>query len=173
MSRLRKLKRTEDEAVIEGSEYATRLKEHYLKMQGEHSMFDWAKPRQEEAQRKAVFEQQSHSDRLASSTPKKMLADSGSESSDDGSEDPIGDLLRSNTAIFSKNNEILKSGTLNYTKLRNANATSQHQSVVTSLSFHPSENLLMTAGLDRKAKLIQVRGRGTRGSDEDNRSQIV
>ena len=45
VSRLRKLKKTEDEKVIEGAEYATRLKEHYIsKMQAEHSMFAWAKP---------------------------------------------------------------------------------------------------------------------------------
>ena len=46
VSRLRKLKKTEDEAVIEGADYATRLKDHYLtRIQGQHSMFDWAKPR--------------------------------------------------------------------------------------------------------------------------------
>ena len=49
-----------------------------------------------------------------------MLAES--ESSDDG--DPIGDLLKSNTAVFGKSEELLKSGTLQYSKLRNANAAS-------------------------------------------------
>ena len=34
--------------MIEGADYATRLKEHYVsKMGGEHSMFDWARPRAE------------------------------------------------------------------------------------------------------------------------------
>lgn len=99
---------------------------------------------------------------------KKLFQDSGS---DEESDDPIGELLKSNTAIYSKNTEMLKSGTLRYSKLRNANAASQHQSVVTSMSFHPSDNLLMTAGLDRKAKLIQIRGKGQKhSSDEDNRS---
>lgn len=47
VSRLRKLKKTEDEAVIEGADYATRLKDHYLtRIQGEHSMFDWARPKE-------------------------------------------------------------------------------------------------------------------------------
>lgn len=45
VSRLRKLKKTEDEAVIEGADYADRIKQHYIsRIQGEHSMFDWAKP---------------------------------------------------------------------------------------------------------------------------------
>ncbi len=82
----------------------------------------------------------------------KVLPDSASDSDD--SDDPIGNLLKSNTAVFSRSEDVLKSGTLKYAKLRNANAASQHQSVVTSMNFHPSENILMTAGLDRKAKLI-------------------
>ena len=48
------------------------------------------------------------------------------DSSDDESDDPIGALLKSNTAIFSRSEDVLKSGTLKYAKLRNANAASQH-----------------------------------------------
>ena len=51
-----------------------------------------------------------------------MLADSSSDEGEE--EDPIGDLLKSNTAIFSKSEELLKSGSLHYSKLRNANAAS-------------------------------------------------
>lgn len=55
---------------------------------------------------------------------KKMIPDSDDD--EDGSEDPIGDLLKSNTAIFSRSEELLKNGILSYSKLRNANASSQH-----------------------------------------------
>ena len=54
----------------------------------------------------------------------KMLADSSSSGDEGEDEDPIGDLLKSNTAIFSKSEELLKSGSLQYSKLRNANAAS-------------------------------------------------
>ena len=103
----------------------------------------------------------------------KLLPDSDDE--DDDSDDPIGRLLKSNTAIFGRSEDLLKNGTLQYNKLRNANAASQHQSVVTCMDFHPTENLLLTSGLDRKAKLIQVRGRGVGGTYEkgNNYSQIV
>ena len=95
-----------------------------------------------------------------------MIADSESDS-----DDPIGALLKSNTAIFSRNEDLLKGGSLKFAKLRNANAASQHQSVVSSMSFHPTENLLLTAGLDRKAKLIQIRGKGAgERDDQDSRS---
>ena len=53
-----------------------------------------------------------------------MLPDTSED--EDGEEDPIGDLLKSNTAIFSKSQELLKNGVLRYSKLRNANAASQH-----------------------------------------------
>lgn len=38
----------------------------------------------------------------------------------------------------------------------NANFGHQHDSVVSSLQFHPNENILMTSGLDRKVKLFHV-----------------
>jgi len=120
VSRLRKLKKTEDEQVIEGADYATRLKEHYVsKMQAEHSMFAWAKSKDTPRKRTAV----DSDDEALAMQPAKVLPDSGSE---DDSDDPIGNLLKSNTAVFSRNEDVLKSGTLKYNKLRNANAASQH-----------------------------------------------
>ena len=55
--------------------------------------------------------------------------------------------------------KILKAGNsrLDYTKLPNANTGYYHQSVVTAVEFHPKEEgLLVTAGLDRKAHILQV-----------------
>mmetsp|Transcript_7775 Transcript_7775/g.9366 ORF Transcript_7775/g.9366 Transcript_7775/m.9366 type:complete len:158 (+) Transcript_7775:195-668(+) len=157
---MRKLKKTEDEQVIAGSEYASRLKDHYIaRMQGESAMFDWARPK--EAQQRKL----SHADdeEQQAKPGSKMIP--GSDDSEE-SDDPIGNLLKSNTAIFSRSEDILKNGTLKFQKLRNANAASQHQSIVSSMSFHPSENLLMTSGLDRKAKLIQIRGRNATDSSD-------
>lgn len=120
VSRLRKLKKTEDEQVIEGADYATRLKEHYVtKMQGEHSMFDWARPKDSSAPGRkgtAVDSDDDSEDQVA--RPAKMFADS----SDEDSDDPIGNLLKSNTSVFSRKEDVLKNGILKYSKLRNANA---------------------------------------------------
>jgi len=38
----------------------------------------------------------------------------------------------------------------------NGNYGHEHQSIVSSLCFHPSENILMTSGLDRKVKLFSI-----------------
>ena len=83
-------------------------------------MFDWARPKDASSTRKRHG---SESEDKAAIVAKKMLPDSSDED-EDGSEDPIGDLLKSNTAIFSKSEEVLKSGTLHHSKLRNANAAS-------------------------------------------------
>jgi hypothetical protein len=54
----------------------------------------------------------------------------------------------------------------------NANYGYEHGSVVTSLCFHPTENILMTSGLDRKVKMFEVSHPATLleqgGSDSKN-----
>lgn len=49
-SRLRKLKKEENEKELLGDEYTKRLQEQYLKIQGEHQMFQWAKPKEERSE---------------------------------------------------------------------------------------------------------------------------
>ena len=104
VSRLRKLKKTESEQVIEGADYAARLKEHYVNTMQGSDMFAWAQPK--ESTRKNTDAMADDDDEGAGAT--KIFADSDSEDSDD----PIGQLLKSNTAIFSKSEEQLKNGTL-------------------------------------------------------------
>ena len=36
----------------------------------------------------------------------------------------------------------------------NSNYGHEHESIVSSINFHPLENILMTGGLDRKVKLF-------------------
>lgn len=49
-SRLRKLKKEENEKELLGDEYTKRLQEQYLKIQGEHRMFQWAKLKEERSE---------------------------------------------------------------------------------------------------------------------------
>ena len=65
-------------------------------MQTSSTLFDWAKPA---AQSETMKEGQSDVD------------------SDD---DPIGQLLKSNTAVFGVKKDVLKSGILSFNKLKNA-----------------------------------------------------
>lgn len=129
-SRLRKLKKSEAEDKIQGTEYVSRLKEQYNKLLGDNDLFNWAAPKQPSEQPNAA----------------------GASANDD----PILALLQSNTSVFSKNEVILKSGHLRFSKMINANYGHEHESIVSSLNFHPSENIVMTSGLDRKVKLFEV-----------------
>lgn len=51
----------------------------------------------------------------------------------------------------------------------NANYGHEHESVVSSINFHPSENILLTSGLDRKVKLFELKNNsGVDGSTYNN-----
>ena len=100
---MRKLKKTEDEQVIGGAEYASRLKDHYvskMQTQGTGSLFAWAKRPTDDQQ--SIMDEDNKVQKSS-----KLLGDSDGESVDDGSDDPIGALLKSNTAIFSRSEDIL------------------------------------------------------------------
>ena len=49
---------------------------------------------------------------------------------------------------------MLQLGHINLKKYKNANFNNYHQSVLTSMSWHPNEEMLFTCGLDRHTKLI-------------------
>ena len=70
-SRLRKLKQTEEEDVVGGAEYSKRLVTQFTNTS---SLFDWARPKEDE-----------------------VAADLPSDEEDD---DPISQLLKSNTSVF-------------------------------------------------------------------------
>ena len=85
VSRLRKLKKTEEEKEVQGTDYTQRLQDHYQKQltqSNTHQLFQWAESN-------------------ADQNNKQTEDDSGSE------EDPIGNLLKSNKAVFGKRNEVL------------------------------------------------------------------
>lgn len=124
------MKREEAEDKINGREYSSRLKEQYNKIVGSNELFSWAN---------------------AESTED----DTRKPSAVEAELDPISALLQSNTKIFSKT-ELLNANHLKFSKLVNANYGHEHESITSSISFHPSQNILMSSGLDRKVKLFEV-----------------
>lgn len=105
-SRLRKLKQTEDEKQIKGSEYAERLQEQYSKIVGGTELFSWA------------------------NLPKESASTGIADEEDD---DPISKLLKSNTSVFNKKDQILKQEKLEFSRLLPANNGHYHESVVSSV----------------------------------------
>ena len=59
---------------------------------------------------------------------------------------------------FLASSKKLPAGILEITKLRDANQSHPSQSVLNSVEFHPNGQLLMTAGLDRRARFFSVDG---------------
>ena len=53
----------------------------------------------------------------------------------------------------------LPPGSLETSRMKDANQHDPHDSVVRSVEFHPGGQLLMTAGLDKRVRLFQVRTR--------------
>lgn len=58
----------------------------------------------------------------------------------------------------------LAPGILETSRLKDANQHEPHESVVRSVEFHPDGQLLMTAGLDKRIRLFQVRFGAQRSS---------
>ncbi|OZJ02886.1 hypothetical protein BZG36_03805 [Bifiguratus adelaidae] len=145
VKRSRKLRETEEEDVISGLEYERRLREQYM---ARHKRLNptpkWAT--------------------LPSQLKKRKVTRYSDADSDYSDEEPIvdtDDMLLSTESILQDRKQVLAlpSDRLDVTRVKNANQSSVHQSVVTSVSWHPSGNVLMTSGLDKTMKLFQIDGR--------------
>ncbi|CAL8272655.1 unnamed protein product [Lota lota] len=80
------------------------------------------------------------------------------DSDEDEDEDDDDDLLRK-TGNFVAASETLPSGTLRVKKCLHANAARSCSDQLTTVQFHPSAQVVMTAGLDQSISLFQVDGR--------------
>jgi U3 small nucleolar RNA-associated protein 18 len=65
-------------------------------------------------------------------------------------------LLKTNTKITSTHNFTLPKKILDFSRLAHVNEKDAHSSVVNALQFHPTNNLMLSAGLDKKWKLYNV-----------------
>lgn len=65
-------------------------------------------------------------------------------------------LLKTNTKISSNTSFSLPKKMLDYTRLGHINEKDYHGSVVNAVQFHPTNNLMLSAGLDKRCKLYNV-----------------
>ena len=146
-SRLRKLRRSEDEAALAGGAYVERLRAEHARL---NPRTGWAK--------------QLASGRLAGG---EAAADGDGDDRDAGKEegDDGGNLLLRHAGALVRApgggaaaGLPLPAGELAATRVRDANGAAPSQSVVRSTAFHPSAALLLTAGLDKTLRLFRVDG---------------
>lgn len=144
VNRLRKLRKEEDESLISGSEYVSRLRAQHVKL---NPGTEWAQ--------------------LDSESRKDRYSDDESSDDENGAvvargykdEDAVGDLLRTNEDLVVKSSSKLLPGILEYSILTDANAEEPSNGPINSVQFHRNAQLLLTAGLDRRLRFFQIDGK--------------
>uniref|UniRef100_A0A3P8SGV5 U3 small nucleolar RNA-associated protein 18 homolog n=1 Tax=Amphiprion percula TaxID=161767 RepID=A0A3P8SGV5_AMPPE len=89
---------------------------------------------------------------------KKKAADDDDDDDDDEDDDDEDDLLR-RTGNFVASSESLPSGILRMKKCLHANSCRSSEDRLTTVQFHPSAQVILTAGLDQSVCLFQVDGK--------------
>lgn len=143
VNKLRKLRKEEDECVISGSSYVSRLRAQHAKL---NPGTDWAKPDVQA--------------RDYSSDDEDVDKESGAVVAS-GYEDAEGvdDILKRNEDLVVKNSAKLLPGRLEYSRLVDANMMERSNGPVKSVQFHQNAQLLLAAGLDKTIRFFQIDGK--------------
>ncbi|CAK8533942.1 unnamed protein product [Lathyrus sativus] len=142
VNRLRKLRKEEDEDLISGSEYVSRLRAQHVKL---NRGTDWA---QLDSGGKMDG---SSDDELTDDDNKAAVVSQGYEDVDD--------ILRTNEDLVVKSSSKLLPGHIEYSRLVDANIQDPSNGPINSVQFHRNGQLLLAAGLDRKLRFFQIDGK--------------
>ncbi|KAF9107551.1 U3 small nucleolar RNA-associated protein 18 [Mortierella sp. AM989] len=144
VNRLKKLRKEEDEDVVNGVDYEQRLRRQFEKV---YPVPSWAAPDRKRRRRTA--------------TGGGGGNDSDSEYSDEEAEQEDNSLLTSSKGFLEKPGRLrtLPSESISVTRVKNANQNGYSKSVVQSVEFHPNSQMLLTAGFDRTLRLFQIDGK--------------
>lgn len=129
VNRLRKLRQEEDEVVVSGSAYVSRLRAQHVKL---NPRTEWAQLNSKEG---------------------------GYNSSDDDDTEVFDGILRTNENLVMKSGSKLHPGILEYSKLGEANTEDPSSEEITSVQFHNNAQLLLAGGLDQRVRFFQIDGK--------------
>lgn len=148
VSRLRKLRKEEDEAVISGSAYVSRLRAQHEKL---NRGTDWAqldsKAKGYDSDEESEFEN-------------GVVVASGYKGDEN-----LDDILRTNEELVMRRGAKLLPGMLEYSQLVEANAEDPSNAPINSVQFHRNHQLLLAAGFDRKLRFFQIDGKRNKMMD--------
>ncbi|KAK6259346.1 hypothetical protein SCA6_013820 [Theobroma cacao] len=144
VNRLRKLRKEEDESLISGSEYISRLRAQHTKLN----------PGTEWADLDSGIRNDTIYDDELSDEEKGVVAAQGY-----GNVEVDDDILRTNEDLVVKSNVKLLPGLLEYSRLVDANAEEPSSGPINSVQFHRNAQLLLAAGLDRRVRFFQIDGK--------------
>lgn len=144
VNRLRKLRKEEEESVISGSEYVSRLRAQHAKLN----------PGTEWAELGSGFRRDSISYDESSDEERGVVEASGYRNVEVDD-----DILRTNEDLVVKSRVKLLPGLLEYSRLVDANAEEPSNGPINSVQFHRNAQLLLAAGLDRRVRFFQIDGK--------------
>jgi len=144
VNRLRKLRKEEDESLISGSEYVSRLRAQHAKLN----------PRTEWAQFDSRAKHDSSFDDESSDEENGAVVARGYKDVE-----VVEDILRTNEDLVVKSSTKLLPGLLEYSRLVDANVEDPSKGPINSVQFHRNAQLLLVAGLDRGLRFFQIDGK--------------
>ncbi|KAK3943623.1 WD40-repeat-containing domain protein, partial [Diplogelasinospora grovesii] len=148
-SRLRNLRNAEDEDVVSGTEYARRLRRQYLRL---YPLPTWAR----EADDKASKRRRRRSSAAATTSGSEMDTEE-EEDIDDPEALPLETFLRDASnfnGAGSRKRRKLRPETIDIQRTRDIPDT--HKAAVSSLSFHPTHNILLSSSTASILYLHQI-----------------
>ncbi|KAL7748805.1 U3 snoRNP protein [Sorochytrium milnesiophthora] len=146
-NRLKKLRTTEDEQLLDGDVFEQRLRQQFEKI---NPTPHWASVPSARKAEQALGKRARRGNNSSSSEEDDMPA----------YEDELtAGLLQSTTSIVDRVREAkrLEPQRIDLARVKNANIHAYNSSVVSVCQFHPYANIMMTAGLDRAIRLFQAR----------------
>ena len=152
VNRLRKLRKSERETEITGSDYAERLREQHRKL---HPGTEWAaKPA---ARRKKCSAAQAGSDEDSDDDAR---ANDSLSDEDEDADDVFADVTRraGGSVTVEGRPRRLAPDELAVKRATNANAAAVSKCVVQSCEFHRNSQLMLTAGFDQCLRLFSIDG---------------
>ncbi|KAK9277895.1 hypothetical protein L1049_027452 [Liquidambar formosana] len=144
VNRLRKLRKEEDESVVSGSVYVSRLRAQHVKLN----------PGTEWAELDSQSRNYSSYDDESSDEENGAVVARGYEDVE-----TVDDILRTNEDLVTKRGTKLLPGLLEYSRLVDANAEDPSNGPINSVQFHRNAQLLLAAGLDRRLRFFQIDGK--------------
>ncbi|KAM7254073.1 hypothetical protein ACFE04_031755 [Oxalis oulophora] len=143
VNRLRKLRKEEDERLISGAEYVSRLRAHHAKV---NPNTDWARLDSRSENGQFDYESSDEEDKVEMAHGYENV-------------EAVDDILRTTDDLVVKGSAKLLPGFLEYSKLVDANSQEPANGAINSVQFHRNAQLLLTAGLDNRVRFFQIDGK--------------
>ncbi|XP_028268122.1 U3 small nucleolar RNA-associated protein 18 homolog [Parambassis ranga] len=148
----------EDDELEEAVDMKHRYRRHLIKGQSESTM---SKQKLQQRMREQFQRSMGGTPSWAESSlqkKKRKKRAAGDDDVDDDEDEEEDDLLR-RTGNFVASSDSLPSGILGMKKCLHANSARPSEDRLTTVQFHPSAQVVMTAGLDQSISLFQVDGK--------------